>query len=331
MFHTRQGVSRLHFPTPRAYRMNGNIISRYLSDFDIKIIPWGKGVYVLPNMVHAVGKYEKQTRSVKTDGNIAQIGGTTDLCDASVDLSNHLLAVHKPSGILSHPNVDKDIAKSIIQAPYDMKEEAFLVESVDINDSNTKTTRVWLINRLDSATSGLLLLSTNQLVTKYMKDLFKRRLVKKIYIAKVFGRFEGKGCVWEDQLTISKTNQIVRTSDGSNTGNTRNQNQKIARCKVEKYKSTSKTLGPDTSLLQLNPSTGYSHQLRFQCAKHNFPIVGDQVYGNFDLNKLCERNNPLSMKQSGVLHLHSHSISFDYSFQGQTFNYKAVSNVTWPM
>jgi glycerophosphoryl diester phosphodiesterase len=39
------------------------------------------------------------------------------------------------------------------------------------------------------------------------------------------------------------------------------------------------------SLVELNPITGLTHQLRVQCAKRKFPILGDATYGNFAFNK----------------------------------------------
>ena len=39
------------------------------------------------------------------------------------------------------------------------------------------------------------------------------------------------------------------------------------------------------SLVKLYPKTGRTHQLRVQCAKRNLPIVGDNTYGDFQLNR----------------------------------------------
>ena len=39
------------------------------------------------------------------------------------------------------------------------------------------------------------------------------------------------------------------------------------------------------ALMELQPVTGRTHQLRVQCAKRKLPIVGDSTYGNFKLNR----------------------------------------------
>jgi 23S rRNA-/tRNA-specific pseudouridylate synthase len=39
------------------------------------------------------------------------------------------------------------------------------------------------------------------------------------------------------------------------------------------------------SLLELEPKTGRTHQLRIQCSQRNLPIVGDRTYGDFEKNR----------------------------------------------
>lgn len=75
-----------------------------------------------------------------------------------------------------------------------------------------------------------------------------------------------------------------------------------------------------TSLLRLEPRTGRSHQLRVQCAKRGLPIVGDQTYGDFGLNRTLA-------KATGAkrLFLHSLETAFDYEFGGRKLKFKAVA------
>ena len=46
-------------------------------------------------------------------------------------------------------------------------------------------------------------------------------------------------------------------------------------------------------LMDMQPITGFMHQLRFQSARHNFPIVGDRTYGDFSGNKIFRANMSL--------------------------------------
>ena len=53
------------------------------------------------------------------------------------------------------------------------------------------------------------------------------------------------------------------------------------------------------ALLELQPKTGRTHQLRIQCANRGLPIVGDRTYGDFQRNKALKGE---------ALFLHSESV-----------------------
>jgi 23S rRNA-/tRNA-specific pseudouridylate synthase len=74
---------------------------------------------------------------------------------------------------------------------------------------------------------------------------------------------------------------------------------------------------PRLALIQLEPRTGRSHQLRVQCARRNLPIVGDQTYGDFSRNRTFAKSTG-----SKRLFLHSMTTGFDYEYRGtrQTFS-----------
>ena len=59
--------------------------------------------------------------------------------------------------------------------------------------------------------------------------------------------------------------------------------------------------GEAFSLIQLEPLTGRTHQLRVQCAQHHFPILGDKTYGDFKCNRRLRTER---------LFLHANSIEF---------------------
>jgi 23S rRNA-/tRNA-specific pseudouridylate synthase len=83
-------------------------------------------------------------------------------------------------------------------------------------------------------------------------------------------------------------------------------------------KHTQKTFS--TSLVKLEPRTGRSHQLRVQCAKRQLPIIGDQTYGNFALNREFAK-----LHQTKRLFLHSLETSFTYEFAGKNHAFKATA------
>lgn len=210
---------------------------------------------------------------------------------------NNLFAIEKPSGVLSHPNKPSTNAKktkdyALIEGVYCENGEKYQFKCAD-SEGKEVNRFVWLINRLDSATSGVILASTNDKTAKIVKKLFKSREVDKLYYALVFGDvakfFDLKHhgvenhllFEWEDEMSIVNNNgSNVRASSNNNRCRL---SSKLAKTSVRplEYHPAS-----DTTLMALSPHTGFTHQLRFQCAERGFPIVGDKVYGDFARNKL---------------------------------------------
>lgn len=197
---------------------------------------------------------------------------------------NNILAIYKPSGLLSHPNVSDKFKHSIIQAPYNFKKEAYALDNQWI----------YLLNRLDSPTSGVLLLATDGIIAQQIRSLFKQHKVQKTYYALVKGRFPMRELIWKDFLSIQNNNEILRVQ--CNVQHRGILAQTKVKC-LRNFSFKSRTL----SYLELLPLTGRTHQLRTQCAFHHFPIVGDKTYGDFNLNRYLKTDR---------LYLHAKSIKF---------------------
>ncbi len=61
---------------------------------------------------------------------------------------------------------------------------------------------------------------------------------------------------------------------------------------------------PPTSLLEIALKTGRTHQIRVHLAHQGYPIVGDDKYGDFDLNKTLEKSG------LGRMFLHAYRLEF---------------------
>ena len=209
---------------------------------------------------------------------------------------NGLVALDKPEGVLSHPNGTGDTQRSLVRAPYDKDAECFEWQAPGRGPE-----RLWLINRLDSATSGLILAATDGPLAREVRSQFQRRQVSKVYQALVFGAPRKPADTWKDVLDVRKSGGFIRTAAGG--GNL------PAESRMALVRTGS---GPRrVSLLRLEPQTGRSHQLRVQCARRGMPIVGDRTYGNFAANRDYARAT--GQKR---MFLHSLSVAFDYDFQG---------------
>lgn len=215
---------------------------------------------------------------------------------------NGLTALDKPEGILSHPNGPRDEGRSLVMAKYDESGEFFEWAAPG------GKRRLWLINRLDSATSGLILVATTGELASEVRAQFKRKQVSKTYQALVFGKPRQKAETWTDLLEVKKQGGRIRTQAGSG--------RLPAQSRMKLIRGGEGS--PRISLLQLEPQTGRSHQLRVQCAKRGMPIVGDQTYGNFGANRLFAKSGG-----SKRMFLHSMETSFQYTFAGRENSFSA--------
>lgn len=213
-----------------------------------------------------------------------------------------LAAFNKPAGVLSHPNEAGDEPRALLTVRYEREGECYTWEA-----SGTPR-RLWLLNRLDSATSGVILVSADEALAVAVRHHFRHQRVHKVYNAVVFGRPPAPNQVWRDLLAVEKRGGQIRTS-------ARGHIPSESRMSVLRSGS-----GParDRTLIKLEPLTGRSHQLRVQCAKRHLPIVGDQTYGDFPRNR--EFAKATGEKR---LFLHSLETHFDFEFDGRTRHFAA--------
>ncbi|MEN8724659.1 MAG: RluA family pseudouridine synthase [Lentimonas sp.] len=217
-----------------------------------------------------------------------------------------LVALAKPVGVLSHPNTDRDIKRSLLRATYDYDEEVFIWKDEAGNEK-----RAWLVNRLDSSTSGVILLALNPEISAIIKQCFATHKVHKTYYALVKRTPPKPTGVWNDVLKKDQRNgarvikrmqnipakarfQVVRTPVG----------------------------GFPICLIKLMPITGRTHQLRVQCGKHGHPIVGDRTYGSFSFNREVAHET----KQKRMM-LHSCETIVNYAFKGKIRIFEASSEL----
>lgn len=213
-----------------------------------------------------------------------------------------LLAFSKPSGVLSHPNKRGEEERSLLKASYSLDAECYQWKRTDGNEA-----RLWLLNRLDSSTSGVLLGSMDEKLSLAVREHFRRRHIHKVYNALVFGAPSVPVQQWRDRLAIEKKGGQVRTSGHGNIP------CESAMKLLQRTRSQ-----PLMSLIELVPQTGRSHQLRVQCAMRGLPIVGDATYGDFGANRRFARE--CGEKR---LFLHSLETRFEFEFAGRKVSFKA--------
>jgi 23S rRNA pseudouridine1911/1915/1917 synthase len=177
----------------------------------------------------------------------------------------HLVVVNKPAGMLVHPTRAVKSGTLINALAYHLNTRR--------STANASFVRPGLVHRLDRATSGLLVVAKTQDALSRLTRHFHRRVVEKRYLAVLHGR------VGEEQLTISAP--IGRVSDARpQWGVDASGKPAETRLRVVERRRA-------LTLVELEPVTGRTNQLRIHCAHAGHPIAGDEWYAGDQLPRLC--------------------------------------------
>lgn len=201
--------------------------------------------------------------------------------------SARYVVVNKPSGMLSVPGLGehkKDCAIARVQAMF------------------PDATGPLMVHRLDTDTSGLLLVALDAGAQRAFSMQFEARTVDKSYVAVLDGipaRAEGR---IELPLRLDPENRPFQVVDFL-----------LGRPAVTDYRVVSADAG--RARVAFHPITGRTHQLRVHSAHPgglNCPIVGDVLY------------NPGGRAEGERLMLHAGKLSFDDPDTGQRVQVQAA-------
>lgn len=199
-----------------------------------------------------------------------------------------LLVIDKPSGIAVHGG--SGVSYGVIESLRAERPEAKVLE---------------LAHRLDRDTSGLLIIAKKRSALVELHRMLRDGEVEKVYSALVQGRWQGGARVLRERLhkfvTAGGERRVAVHAEGQ--------------AAVTQVKPVAASA--EFSLLELRLLTGRTHQIRVHLAHAGHPVLGDDKYGDFELNH--------ALAKQGVkrLFLHARRLSFIHPLTGAALEFNA--------
>jgi tRNA pseudouridine32 synthase/23S rRNA pseudouridine746 synthase len=133
-----------------------------------------------------------------------------------------------------------------------------------------------IVHRLDMATSGLMIMALNKPAHVAISRQFEQRKTQKTYLARVFGLIElNEGSV-DLPLICDWPNRPKQKVDHENGKQSLTHYQVLSR----NYNHNDSGNEHASTLVELTPVTGRSHQLRVHMLALGHPILGDRLYAS---------------------------------------------------
>lgn len=169
----------------------------------------------------------------------------------------NVVVINKPAGLVVHPGAGN---------AEDTLVNALLFHWPQIAEVG-EPSRPGIVHRLDKDTSGILIVAKTSFGYTWLVRQFKTRKVKKSYLALVDGKPPTPTGRIETRIgRDDRHRQRMAIVYGSQGKKAETEYYTIA-----EYK--------DHSLLEVNPLTGRTHQIRVHLAFLGCPVVGDLIYG----------------------------------------------------
>lgn len=219
-----------------------------------------------------------------------------------------VLAVDKPAGVAVHGG--SGVSFGLIEQLRMARPQARFLE---------------LVHRLDRETSGILLVAKKRSALKSLQEQFRERETGKTYLALVAGQ-------WPlNKKVLDKPLHKYLLDDGERRVRVVARDDPDGMKSVTLVKVRARSDGPvgssaqGYSLLEVTIKTGRTHQIRVHLASEGMPIVGDDKYGDFELNKTLQKAEPDSGRLPlRRMFLHAWRLQFNHPLSAERIELQAA-------
>jgi 23S rRNA pseudouridine955/2504/2580 synthase len=203
-----------------------------------------------------------------------------------------LMAIDKPAGVAVHGG--SGVSFGVIEQLRQARPLAKLLE---------------LVHRLDRETSGILLVAKKRSALRHLQDQFRERETDKTYLALVQGS-------WPEKLKVidSALHKFLLPDGERRVKVTSNEDPDGMRS-ITLVKVAERLVG--CTLLEVTIKTGRTHQIRVHLASQGHPIAGDDKYGDFEWNKVLQKQGLKRM------FLHAFRLQFTHPATGKRVELKS--------
>jgi len=216
-----------------------------------------------------------------------------------------IIIVNKPSGLTVHPGAGN-------------KENTLVNGLMHIYKKNLSNLsgsfRPGIVHRIDKETSGLLVIAKNNFSHAKLSEQFSNHVIKRKYVALVWGVIRPLKGKISTLLSRSKKNrQLMSVSTVS--GKKAITNYKTL--KVFNYKNV-----PKISLVECILETGRTHQIRVHLSYKGNPLLGDKKYGKKKLRfKKIDKNFYKILVNFNRQALHAKSLGLFHPTKNKIINF----------
>jgi len=203
-----------------------------------------------------------------------------------------LLAVDKPAGLLVHPTKPGGP-----RTLWDGLGELLAFELINGGG-------VSIINRLDRETSGVVLVAKNASAARQCSMAMQRGGIRKRYLAIVWG--------WPDPEEFEVSEPILRVGEVAPSAIWLKRGiHPLGAPSRTKFRVAGRYMHPRAgriALVEAEPLTGRTHQIRVHLAHSGTPVVGDKIYGPDENWYLRFMEEGWTGAMAGALHLRRHAL-----------------------